>query len=77
MSIILNLWMQAGSYSKFLPKRESSGLWLVSTLKCKPIRYSLNLSHAQVIAKAYFSIWVYFPSVGVNDLDAYVTGFHW
>ena len=38
---------------------------------------SLNLSQAQVMPRASYSIWAYFCSVGLSDLETYTIGFHW
>ena len=55
INLILNLWIQIGSFSTFLvPKRETNGLWSVSTLKHMHTRYSLYHSHAQVMLKTSY-----------------------
>ena len=52
----------------------TNGLWSVSTRNDRPRMYILNFSHAQVVARASFSICAYLFSVSESNLEAYATG---
>lgn len=57
INLILNLWILGGSSSKFFkPNSGTNGLWSVSMRMSFPRMKSLNFSHAQVVARASFSI---------------------
>ena len=56
-------------------KMGTNGLWYVSTVASSlPFRYWLKRLPANTIAKQCFSIWAYWLSTELNDLDANATG---
>lgn len=76
-SIIRTCWIQIGRSSKFLEvKSGNRGLWFVSSWKFMPSKYSAKWSHAQVWARASFSICEYYCYVGVRDLKMNDTCYH-
>ena len=62
------------SFSARFVRSGTSGLWSVSSMMDLPRIYPLHRSHAQVKARASFSICAYLHSTGVSALDMNTTG---